>query len=136
MLRKILMAAVIGLGCSTPGLAQVALNQNDHITESLVAAQVGDTIRKTCASISARYTVVYTKMSELEDYARAEGYTEDEGAPVSEGQDRKGADQGAGSRVSGGGWGAVEGDEESFCQAGRDEIAKETLAGSLLKSWK
>ena len=32
--------------------------------------------------------------------------------------------------------GAVEGDAESYCVAGKAEIAKGTLAGSLLKSWK
>ena len=31
--------------------------------------------------------------------------------------------------------GAVKGDEESYCRVGKEEIAKGTLAGSLLWSW-
>lgn len=135
MLRKILMAGVFGFGLTSPALAQVALNQNTHITEYLVAAQVGDIIRKTCSSISARFIVVYQKMTELEDYARAEGYTEDEVRVFLKSDVEK-------ARIKAlaldylAEAGAVEGDEESYCQAGRDEIAAGTLAGSLLSSWK
>ena len=135
MFTKSLMAGVISLCLAAPAMAQVALNQNDHITESLVAAQVGDTIRKTCASISARYTVVYTKLSELEDYARAEGYTETEVRAFLKDKTEKARIKALAAEYLASA-GVVDGDEESYCQVGRDEIAKETLAGSLLKSWK
>jgi predicted transcriptional regulator len=135
MLLKILIAGVVGFGLSGPALAQVALNQNDRITESLVAAQAADMIRKTCSSISARYIVVYQKMGELEDYARAEGYTEDEVRAFLKDKTEKARIKALAqdylTKL-----GVVEGDEESFCQAGRDEIAAKTLAGSLLSSWK
>lgn len=120
---------------SGPAWSQVALNQNAHITESLVAAKVGDIIRNTCASISARYVVVYQKMGELEDYARAQGYTEDQVRAFLKDKAEK-------QRIAAlaeaylAEAGATPGNEESYCQAGRDEIAAETLVGSLLSSWK
>lgn len=135
MLRKIITAGFFGLTLSSAAMAQVALNQNDHITESLVAAQVGDTIRKTCGSISARYAVVYSKMGELEDYARAEGYTEEAVRAFLKDKTEKARIKALAAEYLAAA-GAVEGDEESYCKAGRDEIAKETLAGSLLMSWK
>jgi hypothetical protein len=135
MSNKCLMAAVLGLALGGSAQAQVALNQNDHITQSLVAAKVADEIRNTCASISARYLVVFQKMGELEDYARAGGYTETEVRAFLK-------DKGEKARITALAQaylteaGAVPGDEESFCLAGRGEIAAETLAGSLLSSWK
>ncbi len=135
MAYKCLVAGCMALGLVGPAQAQVALNQNDHITESLVAAKAGDIIRNTCSSISARYVVVYQKMGELEDYARAEGYTEEAVRAFLKDKAEK-------SRIKAlaeaylAEAGAIPGDEESYCKVGRDEIAAETLTGSLLSSWK
>ena len=77
----------------------------------------------------------YSKLKELEKYARAQGYSEDEVKAFMKDKTEK-------SRIKALSAdylkkaGAVEGDAESYCKAGRDEIAKGTLAGSLLRSWK
>lgn len=120
---------------ATPGFAQTPLNQEAHINESLVAGQVGDTIRKTCPSISAKMFTVLSKLNELEDYARDKGYTEAEVKAFLKDKTEK-------TRIKAlakdylTAAGAVEGDAESYCAAGRAEIEKGTLAGSLLRSWK
>jgi hypothetical protein len=120
---------------ASPALAQTPLNQEAHINASLVAGQVGDTIRKTCPSISAKMFTVLGKLNDLEDYARDKGYTEAEVKAYLKDKVEK-------TRIKGlakdylKAAGAVEGDVESYCVVGRAEIAKDTLAGSLLRSWK
>ena len=72
------LSLAVLLTAAVPAYATVPLNQNQHITDSLVAAKVGDSIRKTCPSITARMFTVLGKMNDLEAYARAQGYTEAE----------------------------------------------------------
>ena len=123
------------LTAAVPAYATVPLSQNQHITDSLVAAKVGDTIRKTCPSITARMFTVLGKMNDLEAYARAQGYTEAEvKAFLKDQTEKKRINALATAYLKKAG--AVEGDAESYCVAGKAEIAKGTLAGSLLKSWK
>ena len=133
MSRALIAALVLAL--VTPAYAApVALNKNAHITESLVAARSADIIRKTCGSISARMFTVYQKLNALEQYARDQGYTEDEvKAFLKDKAEKARINKLADAYLAAAG--AVAGDEESYCKAGRDEIAKATLAGSLLSSW-
>lgn len=60
------LSLVVLLTAAVPAYATVPLNQNQHITDSLVAAKVGDSIRKTCPSITARMFTVLGKMNDLE----------------------------------------------------------------------
>ncbi|MDZ4395188.1 DUF5333 domain-containing protein [Cypionkella sp.] len=130
--RCLTLVAVIA---ATPALALEPLNKEAHINESLVAGQVGDTIRKTCPSISAKMFTVLGKLNALEDYARDKGYTEAEvKAFLKDKTEKKRIKQLAKDYLTKAG--AVEGDAESYCKVGRDEIAKGTLTGSLLRSYK
>ena len=63
--KSILVAGVLALAAA-PASAQVPLAEEPHINQQLMAAAVGDAIRKTCPSISARMVTVYFKMKELE----------------------------------------------------------------------
>lgn len=119
-----------------PAMAQkVPLNQNQHITDSLVAGRVADVIRNTCSSISGRLVTAYSKLEDLKQYAIAQGYTEAEvKAFLKDGNEKARLKGIAADYLAQAG--AVEGDEESYCTVGRAEIAKGTLAGSLLRSWK
>ena len=137
---KVLVKPLTGLALTaslvaTAALAQVPLNQEKHINDSLVAARVADVIRNECSSISARLIVFYQKTKALEQYARDQGYTEPEVKAFLKNKTEKARIKGLAAdylaRI-----GAKEGDEESYCAAGRSEIAKGTLAGELLSSWK
>jgi hypothetical protein len=123
------------LAVSAPAFARTALNQDAHITESLVAGRVGDTIRQTCPSISAKMITAYSKLKELEKYARAQGYTEEEVKVFMKDPTEKARIKALAAEYLKKA-GAVEGDAESYCVVGRAEISKGTLAGSLLRSWK
>ncbi|MBE0555235.1 MAG: DUF5333 domain-containing protein [Rhodobacteraceae bacterium] len=120
---------------SAPAMAKVPLEDNQHITDSLMAGRVADVIRSTCPSISARMVTAYSKLEDLKKYAVDQGYTEAEVKAFLKDKSQKdrikalAADYLAKA-------GAVEGDVESYCVAGRAEIDKGTLAGSMLRSWK
>ncbi|MFA9231453.1 MAG: DUF5333 domain-containing protein [Microgenomates group bacterium] len=115
--------------------AQVALNENTHITDSLVAVVVGDTIRNECSSISAKMFVVLSEYNALKSYAIEQGYTEAEVKVFLKNKTEKTRIKSLAAAYLKAA-GAVEGDEESYCKAGRDEIAKGSFVGSLLRSWK
>jgi hypothetical protein len=135
MPKRFMTATLIVMLAANPVLARDALSQNKHITESLVAGKAADTIRNACSSISAKMFTALSKLSDLEDYARAQGYSEAEVKAFLKDKAEKARIKAlANSYLKAAG--VVEGDEESYCKAGRDEIAKDTLAGSLLRSWK
>lgn len=132
LLKTLTLTAMLA---ASPALALEPLNQEKHINDSLIAGRVGDVIRKTCPSISARMFTVLQKMNELESYARGKGYAEADVKaflkdPVEKARIKKAAEAYLAAA------GVKEGDTESYCVAGRSEIAKGTLAGSLLRSWK
>jgi Family of unknown function (DUF5333) len=125
------------LALASPAAAEepqkVPLPQEAHINEQLVAAAAGDMLRKTCPSLSARMVVVWFALQDLEDYARAQGYTEEEVTVFLKDKDQK-ARVKAEAEAYLAAAGVVAGDEESYCAAGRAEIAAGTLVGSLLRS--
>lgn len=135
MKTRFVTAAVVALLVSSPAFALEPLNTEKHINESLVAGRVGDVIRNTCPSISARMVVALQKLSALEAYALDKGYTEaDVDAFLKNKAEKARIKALADAYLKAAG--AVVGDEESYCKVGRAEIAKGTLAGSLLRSWK
>jgi len=120
---------------ASPAMALEPINLEPHINESLIAGRVGDTIRNVCPSISARMLVALSKLRELESYARDKGYTEADFEAFMDNKaekDRLKAQAAAYLTAAG----AVDGDAESYCMVGRDEIAKGSLIGSLLRSSK
>jgi Family of unknown function (DUF5333) len=133
--RFSLLIAAFLAAASLPALAEgkVALAEEAHINEQLIAGAAGDILRKTCPTLSARMLVVWSKLNALEAYARAQGYTEDEVKVFLKDKAQKARVKAAALEylVAAG---AVEGDVESFCAAGRAEIAGGTLVGSLLWS--
>lgn len=109
------------------------LGQDAHVTDKLVAAQVGDIIRNTCPSISARMFVVLGEMMSLQSYALEQGNTDAEIKAFLDSPSEK-------ARIKALALdylvkaGAVEGDEQTYCRVGRAEIAAGSMAGQLLRS--
>ncbi len=130
--------AVLALSLVLPvaGMAQAAnlppLSENTYINERLVAAKIGDIIRKACPSIEARRLYAIGQALKLKDYALRQGYSSDEiDAFVSSKTEKQRV------RATAEAWlaanGAVEGDPESYCVLGREEIARGTITGTLLQ---
>ncbi len=134
-MKTLKFMTLIAMLVATPALALEPLNTEKHINDSLVAGRVGDVIRSTCPSISAKMFVVLQKLNDLESYARDKGYKEADVKAFLKDKTEKARIKGLAAAYLKAA-GAVEGDAESYCKVGRDEIAKGTLAGTLLRSWK
>ncbi|MBP9950693.1 MAG: DUF5333 domain-containing protein [Cypionkella sp.] len=134
-MKTLKFLTLIAMLAATPALALEPLNTEKHINDSLVAGRVGDVIRSTCPSISAKMFVVLQKLNDLESYARDKGYKEADVKAFLKDKTEKARIKGLAAAYLKAA-GAVEGDAESYCKVGRDEIAKGTLAGTLLRSWK
>ena len=135
MKTRFIPFALMAMLAAAPAFALEPLNTEKHINEALVAGRVADVIRNTCPSISAKMLTVLQELNALEAYLRDKGYTEAEVKAFRKNKDEKARIKGlANDYLTAAG--AVEGDAESYCKVGRDEIAKESLAGSLLRSWK
>ncbi|MEO8244558.1 MAG: DUF5333 domain-containing protein [bacterium] len=132
---SVLVASVLAASVPAMAEAMVPLQDEAHINEQLVAAAAGDILRQTCPSLSARYFVVWSKLTELENYARSKGYTEHDVDLFLKDKSQKARIKATAKEYLANA-GVVRGDVESYCAAGRQEIAKETLVGSLLRSSK
>ena len=130
LIRLAVLAAVL----AAPAFATpVPMAQNAHINDELRAGFAGDTLRKTCPTISARMMVVMGRLWDLKSYAEAQGYTADDyeafrADPVQKTRLKTEAEAYLAAA------GAKPGDVESYCKVGRDEIAKGTALGTLLRS--
>jgi hypothetical protein len=123
---------VISVGASS-AQTTVPLAEEPHINEQLMAAAVGDVIRNTCPSISARMVTVYFKVKELEKYARSAGYQENEVKAFLKDKSEKARIKAMAEDYMAEN-GVVEGDVDSYCALGNAEIAKDSLIGSLLRA--
>ncbi|QYK39892.1 MAG: DUF5333 domain-containing protein [Paracoccaceae bacterium] len=126
------LALVLAMAAPLAAAAPVPLAEERHINEQLLAAQVGDILRKTCPVASARMLVVLGKLNDLESYARKQGYSETEVRAflkdkAEKARIRKLAEDYLAQA------GAVQGDAESYCRVARDEVRRRTLTGQLLR---
>jgi hypothetical protein len=129
---KTLKIFVLSLMMAAPALALEPLSSEKHINDSLRAGRIGDVIRKTCPTIDARMFVVWAKIEDLKSYALNKGYTRAEVEAFLDDRNEKNR-----LKAEAEAWlkeaGAVEGQPETYCKVGRDEIAKKSLIGSLLR---
>ncbi len=114
-------------------LAKTPLPKENHINYSLMAGVVADNIRKTCPSISARMFVAWSKLNALKSYAIRKGYSEPEvRAFLKDPKEKARVKAMAADYLKA--HGAVKGDPESYCAVGREEIAKKSLIGQMLRA--
>ena len=133
MMRPILtLALLLLLSAPALALAKVPLRDEAHINAQLLAAQIGDILRKTCPQASARMFVVLGKMNDLESYARKQGYTDAEVKAFLKDKTEKARIRGLAEDYLAQA-GAIKGDAESYCRVARDEVARGTLTGQLLR---
>ncbi|MCW1919613.1 DUF5333 domain-containing protein [Rhodobacter sp. KR11] len=104
-----------------------------HVTEVLTAARLGDVIRTTCPTIKVRWFAVWSEMEALKSHARAQGYAEPDVKAflADKGQKARIAALAAAALQKAG---AKANDPETYCVIGRDQIARQTLAGQLLRA--
>jgi hypothetical protein len=132
MLRTTLIALTLA---ATPALALEPINENAVIREKLLQGFIGDAIADNCPTIKARTMKALGELNALRDYALEQGY---EASVVREFVTSK--EEKAKFKAEAAEWlkakGAEPGNTAAYCAIGEEEIAKGTLAGSLLRSTK
>ncbi len=130
----LLVTMLVALQVAGPAPAQsrVPLAEEAHINEQLIAGAAGDILRKTCPAISARMFTVWNKLYQLRSYAIEKGYTEPEVKAFLKDAAQKARVKAAAEAYLAAS-GAVAGNVESLCQVGRDEIAKGTTLGQIIR---
>jgi hypothetical protein len=128
-LIKITLAALLTAG---PALALEPINTEPHINDTLRQGFIADRIADECPTLGPRTFKALNELEKLKNYALKQGYSATEIRDFVTSKTEK-----ARGKAEAAAWlkdaGAVEGDAESYCKIGRDEMAKGSLAGSLLK---
>ena len=134
MTRPILAAMAIAASLiAGPVAALEPLSSEAYVNDRLVQARVADMLRRGCPSIDARLIRAFSEARALKRYALDKGYSDDQiEAFLDSKEDRKRIYAAADRYMVENG--VVNGQPETFCRLGRDEIARQTVAGSLLSA--
>lgn len=131
MNRTTLTALVALAALAAPAAALEPLAQERHINDSLVQARVADVLRRGCPDLSARMVRAFNEARKLKRYALDKGYSEAQiDAFLDSREERQRIYREADRYMVANG--VVNGEPETFCRLGREEIARKTIAGSLL----
>ncbi|TCP58639.1 hypothetical protein EV663_11919 [Rhodovulum bhavnagarense] len=131
------LATLIAVATATAatGAPLPPLREDPHVWNSLFAAAVGDEIRRNCPTISARLFRAIRAMGALESYARDQGYSDAQIEAFLDSDEERALMRRARDAYLDK-HGVRSGDAESYCRLGREEIARNTLTGSLLRESK
>lgn len=128
-LWKLAAAGLVAATLATPAAALPPLAQEKYINDRLIAARVADVIRRGCPTIDGRIVYAWSQARALKRYAEQQGYSSTEIDAFLDSDTDK-------ARIY-----AVADDylrrnnatnADGMCRLGRDEIAKNTVTGSLL----
>lgn len=114
---------------ASPAAALEPLSQERYINDRLVAARVADLIRRGCPGIDARVVYAWTQARALKRYAEGKGYSAAQIDAFLDSREDK-------ARI----YDAADAylrqnnatDQAGLCRLGREEIARKSVAGSLL----
>ena len=122
-----LLLPVAAAGAQPPPLREV-----DHVNTRLLAAAIGDQIRRNCPAISERRWVVRSEALRLYNHALSLGHTRRSvEAYLADADARAFMEQQRDVWLASNG--AVAGDADSYCRIGQREIAQGTYLGSLMR---
>ena len=132
MRRITLSAAILGL-TAMPAFALLPLHENPTVVNGFYAIGLADEVRKNCSSIGPRWLAAYNYLRALEKYARDAGYSE---AEIDELVDNKSEKEALRTKIRAdlAARGATPENPEGYCTVGREELAKGSAAGKLLRS--
>jgi Family of unknown function (DUF5333) len=126
---------IAALVVATPALAQVPINEEPKIMDTLLQGFIGDAIDDNCDTIEARKLRALGELTKLRDYALAQGYSADEIRDLVKSKEEKAKGKARAAEILKE-RGAEPGNQEAYCKIGEEEIAKESLIGYLLRSTK
>ncbi|SPJ22893.1 DUF5333 domain-containing protein [Palleronia abyssalis] len=130
---RILVHAILGAALLMPvTLSAQSLQDDPEVRQGFYAIGLADEIRKNCPSISPRLVRAYTFLKALEDYALQAGYSRED---IDALRDNDAARDALEAEIAAdlAARGATPGNTSGYCNVGREEIARGTNAGKLLK---
>lgn len=130
-MNRLTFAALAVLTLGVPAAAQVPLSQESHVNDSLIQARVADMLRRGCPGIDARMVRAFSEARKLKRYALDKGYSETEIDAFLDNREQRQRIYREADRYMVAN-GVVNGEPETFCRLGREEIARKSIAGSLL----
>ncbi|MFZ5963896.1 DUF5333 domain-containing protein [Thalassococcus sp. BH17M4-6] len=132
-MRLITMTGLALALAATTATAKPSLRDVAEIDDGLLAVALADEIRKTCDDISPRLVRAYSYITALENRAKELGYTEDEIEDHVTSKTEK-----ARMRQRGEAYlkarGVAPDDKAALCALGKQEIAKGSQIGALLRA--
>ncbi len=127
-------AAIVSFAFGVAGAsaAQTPLHEDPTIRQGFYAIGLADEVRRNCPQISPRLVRAYTFLKSLESYALKAGYSE---ADIEALRDNDAAKDTLREEIRADlrARGAQPGNSAGYCKVGREEIARSTQAGRLLK---
>lgn len=132
MRRIAITAVLLGLNAGSASALQ-PLHENPTVINGFYAIGLADEVRKNCSSISPRMLRAYNYLMALQKYAKDAGYSD---AQIDELVDNKSEKEALRAKIRAdlAKRGASPETPEGYCTVGREEIAKDTAAGRLLRA--
>ena len=132
-MRTFVLSTAVMVILASPALALEPIHKNRTVINGFYAIGLADEVRKNCDSIDPRMFRAYNYLRSLARFAQKEGYTDEEIEQLTENKKEKErlrsiiradlAKRGASPKTP-----------EGYCTVGREEIAKNSAAGRLLRS--
>jgi hypothetical protein len=136
MKMRFLSVLAVVVALATPASAATdrpELGENQPLNDTLLAILVADEIRKQCDSLSGRVLKGIGMLWGIVQDAKELGYNDDEINAYRNSDEAKAVLRARGDAMMAE-QNVTYDDPETFCRWGRDEIANETLIGSLLRA--
>ena len=132
-MRRILTISVTSFLLATPAIALSPLHENPTVVNGFYQIGLADELRRNCEDLSPRWLRAYNYLKALEEYAVEAGYSE---AQIEEFTDNKVEKERLIARIRSdlAARGASPETPEGYCTVGREEIAKGSTAGRLLRA--
>lgn len=129
---KSITVLIFTLGAG-PVFALTPLHQEPTVVNNFYSIGLADEVRKNCDDIDARIFRAYRYIKSIESYARKAGYSD---AEIDEFVDNKAEKEKLRTRIRAdlAKRGATSKTPEGYCTVGREEIAKGSAAGRLLRA--
>ncbi|MGY9048382.1 hypothetical protein P775_08815 [Puniceibacterium antarcticum] len=132
-MRMTLTLTLVGGLLASAALAKPPLREVAVVDDGLLAVGVADEIRNQCGKIDARMITALMRLNGLKSEARSQGYSEEEIEDYVTSKAEK-----ARMRARGEAYlkanGVTPQDKSSYCRLGKQEIAKGSAIGTLLKA--
>ncbi|MCV6593414.1 MAG: DUF5333 domain-containing protein [Silicimonas sp.] len=127
------IVALLLMTLAAPAQALVPLHENPTVLQRFYSVGLADELRKNCDHIDARLIRAYRYIKSIESYARKAGYSE---AQIDQFIDNKKEKERLRARIRAdlARRGASPKTPEGYCTVGREEIAKGSAAGRLLRA--